>query len=117
MTTTRLSAPRIRVVLDDPQHGAIEVVVQADNRDLVRWDITRRTKNWPEFQEAPFLWQTFLAWSVLQREGQTSLKLDAFLDTCAEAAVVGKAGDVLDDTDTESDDATVGPTPPGLASA
>ena len=114
MTTTRLSAPRIRVVLDDPQRGAVEVVVQADNRDLVRWDVTRKAKNWPEFQEAPFLWQTFLAWSVMQREGHTSLKLDAFLDTCAEAAVVGKAGD---EVDPEGDDATEGPTRPGPESA
>lgn len=114
MSSTRLSAPRVRVVLDDPEKGAVEIVVQTDNRDLVRWDVTRAAKKWPEFQAAPFLWTTFLAWSVMQREGHTSLKLDAFLETCTESAVVGKAGDDIDDPE---DAETVGPTPLGLASA
>lgn len=116
MTATRLSAPRVRVVVDDPAKGAVEVVVQTDNRDLVRWDVTRARKGWPEFKDSPFLWLTFLAWSVMQREGHTSLKLDAFLDTCVEASAVKSDGEDVDPL-TDDDELTVGPTPTGLVSA
>ena len=118
-TPTRLSAPRVRVVVDDPAKGMVEVVLQTDNRDLVRWDVTRARKGWPEFKDSPFLWLTFLAWSVMQREGQTTLKLDAFLDTCTEASAVKKDGDDPEDIDALSgdDELTVGPTRTGLVSA
>lgn len=118
-TPTRLSAPRVRVVVDDPTKGTVEVIVQSDNRDLVRWDVTRARKGWPEFKDSPFLWLTFLAWSVMQREGHTTLKLDQFLDTCVEASAVKKDGDDPEDIDALSadEDLTVGPTPTGPVSA
>ena len=106
-TPTRLSAPRIRVVVDEPGRDAVEVIVQTDNRDLVRWDVTRARKGWPEFQDAMFLWSTFLAWSVMQREKQTSLKLDDFLDQCVEASPL--AAETPDDPEGVE---TVGPTQP-----
>ncbi len=92
-----------------------EVIVQADNRDLVRWDVTRARKGWPEFSDAMFLWSTFLAWSVMHREGHTSLKLDDFLDTCVQASPVPADDD--ENPDADDDGSTVGPTPPALESA
>lgn len=116
MTTARLSAPRLRVVLDNPGGDMTEVIVQADNRDLVRWDVTRARKGWPEFSDAMFLWSTFLAWSVMHREGHTTLKLDDFLDTCVQASPV--PADDAENPDTDDDDgSTVGPTRPALESA
>lgn len=109
---TRLAAPRVRVVLDQPGGDALEVVVQSDNRDLVAWDMTRGRKGWPEMKDAPFLWSTFVAWSVMRREGHTDLSVDAFFERCLEAQVI-KA----DDAENPDDGDTVGPTPQGLASA
>ena len=66
MGDIRLVAPRILVIRDG--HEPLEV--QADNRDLVRWDMTRVRQRppWPAFNEAPFKWLTFLAWSACTRQ-------------------------------------------------
>ena len=66
MTDVRLVAPRIRVI----REGAEPLEVQADNRDLVRWEKTRVKHRWPKFDEAPFQWLTFLAWSAATRTGE-----------------------------------------------
>lgn len=65
MGDVRLVAPRVRVVRD----GQDDLEVQADNRDLILWDRTRIRHKWPKFDEAPFLWLTFLSWSAARRSG------------------------------------------------
>jgi hypothetical protein len=65
MGDVKLSSPRVRVVRD----GHEDLEVQTDNRDMVLWDRTRIRHKWPKFDEAPFLWLTFLAWSGARRLG------------------------------------------------
>jgi hypothetical protein len=65
MGDVRLVAPRIRVIRD----GQDPLEIQADNRDLVGWEQTRVKHKWPKFDEAPFKWLTYLAWSAARRSG------------------------------------------------
>lgn len=66
MGDVRLNTPRVRVVregfddLDD---------LQTTNADLVLWDKTRYRHKWPNVQEAPFLWLTFVSWAAARRIG------------------------------------------------
>lgn len=60
-----LSSPLITVTLPD---GAT-LTVQSINADLVNWDRTAHKHKWPKFDEAPFLWLTFLSWSAARRLG------------------------------------------------
>jgi hypothetical protein len=43
--------------------------LQSTNADLVLWDRTRAKHKWPKFDEAPFLWLTFLSWAAARRTG------------------------------------------------
>lgn len=69
MGDVRLSSPRVQVVRDG--HEPLEV--QTDNRDMVRWEMTRAKQRppWPKFDEAPIKWLTFLSWSAATRAGLT----------------------------------------------
>ena len=63
---SQLSSPRVRIVregADDPME------IQTTNADLVLWDRTRAKHKWPNFQDAPFLWLTFLSWAAARRTG------------------------------------------------
>lgn len=71
----KLDNPLIRVVMDD---GAVHEV-QIWNKDMLAWDRTRTRRKWPAAEDAPIIWQTFLAWTGLTREGQIpSMTLDEF---------------------------------------
>lgn len=66
MGDVRLTAPRVRVIRD----GVPEPLeVQCTNGDLVLWDRTRVKHRWPKFDEAPFLWLTFISWAAAKRTG------------------------------------------------
>lgn len=67
MGDVKLSCPRVRVVRD----GQPDLELQTTNADMVLWDLTRPKQRpvWPTFQEAPFLWLTFLAWAAARRTG------------------------------------------------
>ena len=65
MGDVKLSSPKVRVV----RQGHEPLEVQTDNRDLVLWDRTRIRHKWPKFDEAAFLWMTFLSWSAARRQG------------------------------------------------
>lgn len=67
MGDVRLSSPRVVVVRD----GQPDLEIQTTNPDLVAWDLTRAKQRpmWPKFDEAPFLWLTFLAWHGARRTG------------------------------------------------
>jgi hypothetical protein len=94
MGDVRLVAPRVRVVRD----GQDDLEVQADNRDLILWDRTRIRHKWPKFDEAPFLWLTFLSWSAARRSGAIP----------AELTYERWEAEVLDVTSVDDDDTTVG---------
>jgi len=66
MGDIKLTSPRVRVRRD----GDMEPVeYQTTNADLVLWDRTRAKHKWPTFQDAPFLWLTFLSWAAARRTG------------------------------------------------
>jgi hypothetical protein len=71
MGDQRLTSPRLRIVRD----GHEPVEVQTDNRDMILWERTRLRHKWPKFDEAPFVWMTFLGWAAARRTGaiETSL--------------------------------------------
>jgi hypothetical protein len=65
MGEVRLTSPRVRVV----REGYDDLEIQTANPDLIRWDETRVKHKWPPFQEAPFLWLTFISWAAARRTG------------------------------------------------
>jgi hypothetical protein len=104
MGDVKLSSPRVTVIREG--HDTLEI--QTANPDLVLWDRTRIKHKWPGFQEAPFLWLTFIAWAAARRTGAIpmDLRYEAWEET------------VLQVVDTEQDDTTVSeigsPTRPGV---
>ena len=80
-----LQTPIIDVVLDQGDGTYLEAAVQADNRDMVRWDLTRVRKQWPAAQDAPFLWSTFLAWAALTRAQDITDTFEDFEARCLAA--------------------------------
>jgi hypothetical protein len=69
MGDVKLTSPRVHVVRD----GYDPLDVQTDNRDLVLWDRTRVKHRWPKFDEAPFVWLTFISWAAARRTGAIEL--------------------------------------------
>lgn len=65
MGDVKLTSPNVRVV----RAGQDPIEVQTANPDLVLWDMTRVKHKWPKFDEAPFLWLTFVAWAGARRTG------------------------------------------------
>lgn len=67
MGDVKLSTPRIRVLRD----GVPELELQTTNQDMVAWDMTRSRQRpaWPQADQAPFLWLTFLSWHAAKRTG------------------------------------------------
>jgi len=65
MGDIKLTSPRVAVQRD----GQERVEFQTTNADLVLWDRTRAKHKWPTFQDAPFLWLTFLSWAAARRTG------------------------------------------------
>jgi hypothetical protein len=66
MGDIKLTAPRVKVIRGE---GTEAVEFQTNNADLVLWDRTRAKHKWPTFQDAPFLWLTFLSWAAARRTG------------------------------------------------
>lgn len=66
MTDYKLTSPRVRII----RNGTGPVEIQTTNADLVLWDRTRAKHKWPNFQDAPFLWLTFLSWAAARRTGE-----------------------------------------------
>jgi len=67
-------------------NGTTETAI-TDNRDWVAYDLTRPKRQWPSFEDAPFVGTTFLAWSALRRAGKTQLKLDEFLEQATDVTM------------------------------
>lgn len=69
----RLTTPRIRVLMTDPdlpEDEGAEFYVRALNADMVAFDRDRPRYGWPTADQAPFVWLTYLAWKGLTRTGQ-----------------------------------------------
>lgn len=65
MSKNGLVYPLLRVVMAD---GA-EWEVQPIGPDQILWERTAVKHKWPDFQQTPVTWQTFLAWASSRREG------------------------------------------------
>lgn len=81
----QIKSPIIDVVLDNNDGTHLVAAVQTDNRDMVRWDLTRGRRQWPQAQDAPFLWGTFLAWAALHRAGDITEDFESFEARCLQA--------------------------------
>lgn len=68
---------QLRVTLADSTTHDIE----PSNPDMVRFDMTATKHRWPNGQEAPFLWLTFLAWSAMKRAGLYTDTWEAFSES------------------------------------
>lgn len=101
MGDVRLTSPRVRVLRD----GFDPLELQTTNRDLILWDQTRIKHKWPKFDEAPFIWLTFLSWSAARRTG--AIEPDYLWERWQE--------DVLEVSALDDDDAGADPTQPGPA--
>ena len=102
MGDVRLSTPRVRIVRQG--HDDLDDL-QTTNADLILWDKTRYRHKWPNVQEAPFLWLTFISWAAARRTGAipADLKYESWEVEVLEV-------ETLDD---EEDDEEGRPTPPG----
>lgn len=91
-----IAQPILKVVLENEDGTATEYTVKTDNRDAVRFDMTRARMHWPDGQSAPVLWMTFQAWSALKRSGQpVPVKVEDFLDRCIQCLPITEDGDEL----------------------
>jgi hypothetical protein len=107
MGDIRLTSPRVIVLRD----GYDPLEIQTANPDLILWDRTRIKHRWPKFDEAPFLWLTFLAWAAARRTG--AIPTDMTWDRWeAEVMEVTDANQL--DADAEPDELG-SPTEPGHA--
>lgn len=101
----RLSTPRVNVVRESDPEKTLEI--QTANADLVLWDRTRIKHKWPKFDDAPFLWLTFISWAAARRSGLIAVD---FTYEQWERDVLS-----VSDADTDDDDETAAPFPDGLA--
>jgi hypothetical protein len=102
----KLTSPLVRVLREG--HDPLEI--QTANPDLVLWDRTRVKHRWPKFDDAPFLWLTFLSWAAARRTGaiEPSYTFERWESEVLEVS------NAADDDDAEDDDDELGlPTPPG----
>jgi hypothetical protein len=102
MSDAKLVSPAVRVMMADGS----TLELQTANPDLVLWDRTSVKKRWPTFQQANFLWLTFIAWAAARRTGAIGADF-TYEKWEAEALQV----EVLDDSD---DGSAGGPTQPGV---
>lgn len=76
-----LPGQTIHVVFESGS-GLEPITVRTVNKDYLRWDRTpaARRGGIRNFQDAPFLFATFLAWAGAKREGLTALSFDQFAE-------------------------------------
>jgi len=100
MGDVKLSNPRVRVVRD----GQPDLELQTTNADLVLWDLTRPKQRpvWPAFNEAPFLWLTFISWAAARRTGaiEPAVTFERWREQVLDVASV--------DDDSDTDDSGLG---------
>lgn len=108
MGEVKLSNPRIRIVRD----GQPDLELQTTNADLVLWDLTRPKQRpvWPAFNEAPFLWLTFLSWAAARRTGaiETGMTFEQWRTDVLDVA------DIKDEDDGPDDSGLGSPFPLGV---
>lgn len=100
----KLDTPHVRVTYSDGE----TIDVQTENPDMVFYDFERARRKWPSFQEAPFVWISYLAYSKIKRSGNLRVADQTF-----EAWVLTtSAVDNLNGDEKGSELESVGPTQP-----
>lgn len=81
--------------------------VTATNADLVAYDLSRVPRKWPLPNDAPMLYQTFIAWKACTREALVDPKMtwETFVRDAVQVTTTRGDG--------EADTADVDPTRPG----
>ena len=108
MANMRLGTPKVRVIRASTEDDK-PLEIQTANPDLVMWDRTRIKHKWPKFEDAPFLWMTFISWAAARRSGLITpdISYEAWeRDVLSVEAV-----------DAEDDDESDAPFPEGVAGA
>lgn len=108
-----MKSPIVTVTLQ--QNGdQQQVTVQTDNRNQVKYDLLRATRNWPAQKEAPTLWLTILAWHALALAGHIRDEaFEMFNDRCLDVYLSDEDGNRLTvDQIKESQGVAVDPTHP-----
>ena len=92
-----------------------EVLIRCDNRDMVRFDLLRERKGWPQGHQAPMLWLTVQTWSALSREKHplAGTSVEDFLNRCTLIDRVNSDGSPIKEGDANADGDDVNPTQPG----
>lgn len=75
--------------------GTVDTVT-VHNRSMIAWDETRARRQWPQSSDAPFLFQTFIAWHALSRSGRYAGDFNQFQDDCL--AIEGAEDEAVDPT-------------------
>lgn len=98
--TAKLSNPFVTVTRDDGTDDPKPLELQTTNADLVLWDRTRAKHRWPVFQDAPFLWLTFISWAAARRTGviPSDLKYETWEATTLSVEAEGEDDDDVDPT-------------------
>lgn len=101
-----------------PDAELAEVVLRCDNRDMVRYDLLRERKSWPQGHQAPMLWLTVQTWSALNREKHelAGASVEDFLTRCVLINRVNEDGSDIDPNAENADGEPVNPTQPGAES-
>ena len=105
----KLDTPHVRVTYTDGE----QVEVQTENPDMVFFDFERARRKWPSFQEAPFVWISYLAYSKIKRSGLLRDPNQTFENWVLTTVAIDNLNGDSESADLES----VGPTLPAAAPA
>lgn len=99
MANSELKRLTVRVELAD---GTILDDLKVRNPALVAFDFERKAKKWPPADEAPMLWQTFIAWRQAKNDGLYAGDFPTWRDTdCLEVDQL--SADAVDPTTSTTD--------------
>lgn len=110
----------LAVELEQPgTDDTIEITVQGDNRDMVRFDLIRARKGWPGSSDAPILWATVVAYFALLRGGDipSTETVEQFIDRAINVTYLKDDGSPVTPEDALAGEgqADVDPSQPGVA--
>ncbi len=78
----KMEQPQFTVTL----FGQEPFKVTVSNGDLVRWDMERSKRGWPEMGQAANLWGSYVCFLAARRTGQYNQMWDSWIDEVEEVA-------------------------------
>lgn len=98
MNMANLKFPRVRITVENDDETEREITVQCDNRDAVRFDLTRNRHSWPASEDAPILFLTVIAIFAVWRSDKTLLPddIDAAIESVLDVSPVDEEGRDVD---------------------